>query len=101
VSAHNAPTGNGETERQSAEYVRRYWRCGEQVGRTLYVDHGDGEKNPALLFGMVDTPELAAHIVEVHNWWVTVRQEADEKWKEWLDEELPLSAEAEQSDGSS
>ncbi len=74
-----------------ADTVRRFWRCGGQVGRTLYVDHGVGEKDPALLFGLVDSAEIAAHIVEVHNWWLTVTTEAEAKWAEM---------QAEHSDGS-
>lgn len=56
---------------------RSYWRCGSQVGRTLYVAHPDDLKDPSLLFGLVDTPELAAHIVEIHNWWLDLVTEAE------------------------
>lgn len=48
-------------------FISRRWRVGGQVGRTIYVDHGDGEKDPLLLFGLVDTPEIAEHIVALHN----------------------------------
>lgn len=65
-----------------AGFVRRPWRYGGQVGRTLYVDHGDGEKDPSLLFGLVDTPELAAHIVEIHNWWLEMAEEGERAWAE-------------------
>jgi hypothetical protein len=56
-------------------YVALPWRVGTQVGRTLYVDHGDGEKHPEQLFGLVDTAELAAHIVAVHNQWLAGRDQ--------------------------
>lgn len=48
-----------------AEAIGRPWRCGSQVGRTVYVDAG--WKSPDFLLGVMDTPELAAHVVQAHN----------------------------------
>lgn len=36
------------------------WRVGTKLGRTLYNEHGD-------LVGMMDTPALAARVVEAVN----------------------------------
>lgn len=46
----------------------RHWRVGGQVLRTIYVARP--EKHPSQLIGMMDTAELAEHIVQVHNAWV-------------------------------
>lgn len=62
------------------DILNRPWRCGGQVFRTLYVD--SGEKNPANLFGMVDNADIAAHIVEVHNWWLGMTEEAERTWRD-------------------
>lgn len=64
----------------SADWMHKPWRCGAQVGRTLYVDHDAGEKDPSLLFGLVDTPEIAAHIVRIHNWWLAMTLDAERIW---------------------
>lgn len=42
------------------------WRTGRKQGRTLYADDGVNT-DPELAFGMVDSPEIAEHIVELHN----------------------------------
>jgi hypothetical protein len=42
-------------------------RAGTQVHRTLYLHDGDDPKG--VLVGMVDTPELAAHVVQAVNAW--------------------------------
>lgn len=65
-----------ESERPAGSFVNFYWRCGGQVGRTLYVDHAGEAKDPTLLFGLVDTADIAAHIVEIHNWWLGLAEEA-------------------------
>lgn len=43
------------------------WRIGGQVGRTIYIDPGDGRKDPAWLIGMMDTAWWAEHVVHLHN----------------------------------
>lgn len=73
------------------------WRTGRSVGRTIYAcPPGSSYRNGEILIGMMDSEDLATRVVEVHNWWVEVHKEADEKWKEWLDEQLPHNA---QDDG--
>jgi hypothetical protein len=69
-----------------AEVVSQPWRCGSQVGRTLYVDHGQ-DKDPSYLFGLVDDPAIARHIVDVHNFWLDLQREADEAWTRWQAEQ--------------
>ena len=63
---------------ENAGVIHKPWRCGGQVGRTLYVDAG--EKDPADLFGLVDNPEIAMHIVRVHNWWLYMKRLGEEAW---------------------
>lgn len=50
------------------------WRVGSSVGRTIYghpnPDDDEPDRDPALLLGMVDTPELARHIAVLHNRWL-------------------------------
>lgn len=63
-----------------ADWMHKPWRYGGQVGRTLYVDQGAGEKDPTLLFGLVDSPDIAAHIVRIHNWWLNMTLDAEKIW---------------------
>jgi hypothetical protein len=46
------------------------WRVGTKLGRTLYNEHGD-------LVGMMDTPELAARVVEAVNAFDQAQAEKD------------------------
>ena len=46
------------------------WRVGSQVGRTLYINPPGEGKHPSFLIGMMDSPELAQHIVNLHNNWL-------------------------------
>jgi len=39
------------------------WRVGSQVGRTIYARKGSVDR----LIGVMDTPELAALVVQHHN----------------------------------
>lgn len=53
--------------------IDEVWRVGGSVGRTLYAwpnAPSEPDKDPELLLGMVDTPELARHIAVVHNRWL-------------------------------
>lgn len=45
------------------------WRTGRRVGRTVYVVPPDGPdpNDGACLIGVMDTAELAAHVVWAHN----------------------------------
>lgn len=61
------------------------WRQGGQVHRTLYVD--TGEKDPTSLFGLVDEAEIAAHIVELHNWWLDITKRGEVAWAEMTEQE--------------
>lgn len=45
----------------------KHLRAGSQVHRTLYLGDADDEKG--VLIGVVDTPELAAHVVAAVNAW--------------------------------
>lgn len=49
-------------------YIQVEWRVGRKVGRTIYtVDNPDNPDRDGRLIGLVDSRELAAHIVEIHN----------------------------------
>lgn len=74
------PAPPAESAAGAGDFRNFYWRAGGQVGRTLYVDHQEGEKDPRLLFGLVDTQELAAHIVKIHNWWLDLSIEGERAW---------------------
>lgn len=67
-----AATATDDAEPAPASQVDRRWRVGSQVLRTLYTVDPDDEalRHPDQFFGSVDTPELAAHIVELHNRWL-------------------------------
>ena len=56
-------------------YVSR-WRVGRTIGRTLYI----GDK----CIGMVDTPELAAAIVEAMNAPSPAESEGKPDWADWM-----------------
>lgn len=52
------------------EYLRRKWRVGSKLGRTIYAVYDTpGPDNCDVVLGMVDSKELADHIVEIHNIW--------------------------------
>lgn len=47
----------------------RPWRVGRSVGRTIYVmppDATEASKDDRLI-GLMDTPDMAQHVVDVHN----------------------------------
>jgi hypothetical protein len=46
---------------------REVWRAGRSVGRTIYIHQGDDEEGR--LVGLMDTPELAATVIEAVNAW--------------------------------
>lgn len=43
------------------------WRVGRRLGRTLYAETGGDNRDADVVLGMVDSAELATHIVTVHN----------------------------------
>jgi hypothetical protein len=49
-----------------AELVR-FWRVGRRVGRTIYAIAGTVASDADVLIGVMDTRELARHVVDVHN----------------------------------
>jgi len=49
------------------EAALRPWRTGRKVGRTIYVQIGDEPSDGDPLIGVMDTPELAALVVEAVN----------------------------------
>lgn len=51
--------------RRKAEHSR--WRVGHKLGRTVYAMAGDVASDDDELLGMMDTPELAALVVNSHN----------------------------------
>lgn len=53
--------------------LRRPWRVGRSLGRTLYIALGDEASKDDIVFGMVDTKTLAEHIVALHNEWLADR----------------------------
>lgn len=46
------------------------WRTGTSVGRTVYIQRGDGPSQGDHLIGLMDTPALAALIVAAVNAYV-------------------------------
>jgi hypothetical protein len=53
--------------RQGEAAEPQVWRAGSKVGRTIYIHRGDDEKG--LLVGLMDTPDLAALVVNAVNAW--------------------------------
>jgi hypothetical protein len=45
----------------------RPWRVGRKVGRTLYIQKSEDPADGDELIGMMDTPELAAQVVDAVN----------------------------------
>lgn len=45
------------------------WRTGRSVGRTVYRQVGDGHAEEDELIGVMDSPELAALVVDAVNAW--------------------------------
>lgn len=43
------------------------WRTGRKVGRTIYLQVSEEPSDDDTLIGMMDTPELAQHVVDAHN----------------------------------
>lgn len=48
--------------------MARPWRVGPKSGRPIYIQVGDAVDYEAdVLIGVMDTPELAAEVVRLHN----------------------------------
>jgi hypothetical protein len=45
----------------------RRWRTGRSLGRTVYAQHGTGAAKGDELLGLMETTDLADHVVELHN----------------------------------
>jgi len=59
---------NGSSQGMGQTYFGHKWRVGSKLGRTIYaVVDAPGPDNCDVVLGMVDTRELAEHIVYVHN----------------------------------
>jgi hypothetical protein len=43
------------------------WRTGRKVGRTVYAQLGPEPSDDDPLIGLMDTPEMAARVVQDHN----------------------------------
>lgn len=43
------------------------WRTGRKLGRTIYAMVSPEPSDDDVLIGLMDTAELAAHVVEAHN----------------------------------
>lgn len=56
---------NFQRSDQRAEVCR--WRVGHKLGRTVYAMVGETASDDDELLGMMDTPELAALVVNAHN----------------------------------
>jgi hypothetical protein len=46
---------------------RRLWRTGRSLGRTVYAQAGTGAAKGDQLLGLMETPEIADYVVELHN----------------------------------
>lgn len=46
---------------------RRLWRTGRTLGRTVYAQRGLRPATGDELLGLMETAELAAYVVELHN----------------------------------
>lgn len=49
------------------ELVRLPWRVGRSVGRTIYAQVDEEPSKADVLVGFMDSRELAARVVEAHN----------------------------------
>jgi hypothetical protein len=65
VEVHEAGCRCSSCVRHNASILP--WRVGSQVGRTIYVDPGDGRKDPRWFIGTMDTEWWAQHVVDLHN----------------------------------
>ena len=50
-----------------SEQALSRWRVGQKVGRTVYAMVAESASDDDVLIGMMDTPELAAVVVNAHN----------------------------------
>ena len=48
-------------------YENMPWRTGSKNGRVIYVDLGHPEHKDEPMIGAMDTRELAARVVQLHN----------------------------------
>jgi hypothetical protein len=53
--------------------LHRMWRVGRHTGRTLWARSGEAPTDDDVLIGTMDSPTVAAHVVEVHNAWLEGR----------------------------
>lgn len=50
-----------------SRYLDLLWRTGRHIGRTVYAQVHDDPTREDVLIGVMDTSELAQHVVEAHN----------------------------------
>lgn len=43
------------------------WRTGQKLGRTIYAQAGDEPTETDEFLGMMESPELAQRVVDLHN----------------------------------
>jgi len=53
--------------KENLDLVKRVWRVGRKVGRTVYAQIGDEPNDNDFLIGVFDTRELATEAVLTHN----------------------------------
>lgn len=56
-----------ENRPKRAERLMRPWRISRKVGRTIYVQAGPEPSDRDKLIGVMDTPELAALVIDAVN----------------------------------
>lgn len=44
-----------------------YWRTGRKLGRTIYAQLDQDPSDYDMFIGIMDSPELAQHVVDAHN----------------------------------
>lgn len=77
---------------QGCSVIEYPWRVGKSIGRTIYAvppgaSYRDGEAVIAIGLGNdEDAAAVAAHIVELHNWWLNIRRQGEAIWEEWKKE---------------
>ena len=63
-------------EKTMGDYEACMWRVGTKLGRTIYaVLDAPGPDNCDVILGMMDTRELAEHIVRIHNATLTSKED--------------------------
>lgn len=55
------------------------WCQGRRASQCIGLESPEDD----ILIGAFDAPEVSAHVVMIHNWWLDMSTEAQRLWAQW------------------